>query len=77
MKNKTYLIKERVSLYIVNAAFSVTLSCSIALPVSKKYKTASKYNIHCFIISVSLSARCFNLFASLKYLFWSLHEKKN
>lgn len=32
--------------------------------------------MHCFIVSVSLSAMCFNLFASLRYRFWSLIKDK-
>lgn len=71
----TYLIKLRVSLYIVKAAFSVTLSCSIAFPVNRKYNTAFRYNIHCFIVSVSSSAICFSFFASVRYWFWSLNKQ--
>lgn len=44
-RTSTYLIKLSVSLYIVNAAFSVHASRSIAVLVSRKYRTASKYSI--------------------------------
>lgn len=72
----TYCINERVSLYIVKADFSVTASCSMALPVNKKKRTASKYSIHCFIVSVSMSAWCFSFLASFRYWFWSLEKFK-
>lgn len=70
----SYLIKLNVSLYMVNAAFSVTVSFSMASPVSRKYKTASRYNIACARWSVSLSAACFSVFASDRNLLWSLEK---
>lgn len=74
----TYLMRLRVSLYMVKAAFSVQLSCSIAFPVSRKYSAASRYIIPCAMWSVSLSAICFSLLASVRYWFcWfgSLYTK--
>lgn len=66
--NNSYFIKLRVSLYIVKAALEkAALSCSIAFPVKRKYSTAFRYNIHCFIVSVSTSAKCFSFFASVRY----------
>jgi len=65
----THLMRLNVSLYIVKAAFSVQLSCSMAFLVRRKNNTASRYCIPCAVWSVSLSALCFSLFASVRYWF--------
>uniref|UniRef100_A0A182JIQ5 Uncharacterized protein n=1 Tax=Anopheles atroparvus TaxID=41427 RepID=A0A182JIQ5_ANOAO len=71
LSNRTHLIKQSVSLYIVKAAFSVIGSRSIVSPVSRKNSTASRYSIACFKWSSSRSAACFNRFASDRNRFWS------
>lgn len=73
----THLIKLSVSFNIVNAAFSVHSVRSIAKLVSRKYCTASRYNIAWSKWSVDddvASAACFSLFASDRRRLWSLFE---
>lgn len=53
----------------------MTGSDSIASPVSKKYRTASRYNMPWAVSSHSSSALCFSRLASVRYWFWSLKDR--